>query len=73
MTYAEQMRTEGQTIGRLQDKQQVLVRQLLRKFALTDADRRRIEETENTELLDAALDEVVTAESKEQVLGKLSG
>ena len=69
MTYAEQMRTEG----RLQDKQQVLVRQLSRKFALTDADRRRIEETENTELLDAALDEVVTAESKEQVLGKLSG
>ena len=68
MTYAEKMRSEG----RVQDKQQVLVRQLSRKFALTDADRRRIEETENTELLDAALDEVVTAESKEQVLGKLS-
>jgi len=80
MTYAEKMRTEGQKMGRqegrqegrLQEKQQVLVRLLSRKFALTDADRRRIEQTENTQLLDAALDEVVTAESKEQVLGKLS-
>ena len=77
MTYAEKMRTEGQKIGRqegrVQEKQEVLVRQLSRKFAVTEADRWRIEETEDTELLDAALDEVVTAESKKQVLSKHSG
>ena len=39
----------------------------------SEADRRRIEETAETELLDAALDEVVTAESKEQVLENVAG
>ena len=71
MTYGEQLRTEGKEEGRLRDKREVLVRLLSRKFAVSAADQRLIEGTEDAGLLDEALDEVVVAESKEAVLAKL--
>jgi len=71
MTYGEQLRTEGKEEGRLRDKREVLVRLLSRKFAVSAADQRLIEATEDAGLLDEALDELVVAESKETVLAKL--
>ena len=79
MTYGEQLRTEGRQEGReegreeglLRAKREVLVRLLSRRFAVSAADQRLIEATEDAGLLDEALDEVVVAESKEAVLTKL--
>jgi hypothetical protein len=50
MTYAEELMTRGRREGRQErlregrvtDKQDVLIRQLTRKFGLTDAERQRI-------------------------------
>ena len=75
MTYGEQLRTEGRhegrEEGRLREKREVLVRLLSRRFAVSAADQRLLEGTEEAGLLDEALDEVVVAESKEAVLAKL--
>jgi hypothetical protein len=75
MTYAEELMTrgreEGRQEGRVTDKQDVLIRLLTRKFGLTDAERQRIRGVEDTAALDAALDELVVAETKEAVLEKL--
>ncbi|MGM0675574.1 MAG: hypothetical protein ACQETQ_12845 [Spirochaetota bacterium] len=71
MTYAEELKTKGREEGRVTEKQDVLIRLLSRKFGLTDAERQRIRGVEDTERLDAALDELVVAETKEAVLEKL--
>ena len=71
MTYAEELMTRGREEGRVTDKQDVLIRQLTLKFGLTDAERQRIRGADDTVALDAALDELVVAERKEAVLGKL--
>jgi hypothetical protein len=44
---------------------------LTRKFGLADAERQRIRGVEDTAALDAALDELVVADTKEAVLEKL--
>jgi predicted transposase/invertase (TIGR01784 family) len=62
---------EGRQEGRLQKTREVLIRQLDRKFTLTAADRERIQSTQDPAALDAALDEIVDAESKVAVLAKL--
>ena len=67
MTYAEKLETKG----RVSDKQEVLIRQLSRKFEVSDAERERIRGVEEPDRLDAALDELVMAETKEAVLEKL--
>ena len=67
MTYAEELRAETRVI----EKQDVLIRLLTRKFGLADAERQRIRGVDDTAALDAALDELVVAETKEAVLGKL--
>ena len=67
MTYAEELRAEV----RVEDRQDVLIRQLTRKFGLADAERQLIEATDDTAALDAALDELVVAETKEAVLENL--
>jgi hypothetical protein len=50
----------------------VLVRQLDRKFGLTEAERDRILSCGDSDALDAALDEIITADAKASVLSKLS-
>jgi hypothetical protein len=57
--------------GRIRDKQQVLARQIERKFGLLSGERLRIEGETDPEKLDAALDAVLFAESKEEVLSHL--
>ena len=71
MTYAEELLKEGLEQGELRDKQHVLVRQLTRRFGLSDAEREHIESCEDRDTLDAALDEIVVAPDKKAVLAKL--
>jgi flagellar biosynthesis/type III secretory pathway protein FliH len=75
MTYAEKLETkgreEGREEGRVAGKQDVLMRLLSRKFDVSDAERETIRGMEDPDRLDAALDELVVAETKEAVLEKL--
>jgi hypothetical protein len=57
--------------GQVQGKQQALARQLERKFGLTDEERRRIASESDPDKLDAALDALVFAESKGEVLSEI--
>ncbi len=76
MTYGEMLETkgreEGREEGRVADKQDVLVRLLSRKFDLSDAERESIRSVVDPDRLDAALDELVFAETKRAVLEKLT-
>ena len=67
MTIAEKLRKEG----KIQGKQQVLIRQLSKKYSLTEEDSQHIYSITDPDKLDAALDGIVVAESKEQVLNQL--
>ena len=75
VTYAEELLQEGLEKGReqgaLAERRAVLGRLLSRRFELTPEDRRRIESCEDPDALDAALDEIVVAETKNAVLAKL--
>ena len=62
---------EGELKGKLKDKQQVLIRQLSKKYSLTEQDRQHISSITDPDKLDRALDEIVVAETKEQVLNQL--
>jgi flagellar biosynthesis/type III secretory pathway protein FliH len=59
---------EGERKGKIQDKQQVLIRQLTKKYSLTVQDKQHISSITDPDKLDLALDEIVIAETKEQVL-----
>ncbi len=72
MTFAQEMLERGVQKGSLERSREVLIRQLDRKFGLTDAERKRISACEDQAALDAALDEILDAETKGQVLAKLS-
>ena len=75
MTYAQEMRREGLQEGRqqgsLQRSREVLARLVERKFGLTDAERERIMACEDQQAMEAALDLILEAESKEQILAML--
>lgn len=62
---------EGRQEGTLKDKRDVLKRLLNRKFDLSDEEAERIDGIEDLEALDAALDEIIDAEEKRQVMEKL--
>jgi hypothetical protein len=62
---------EGEKIGRLEDKQEVLIRQLERKFGLTSQERDQVRSTADPEKLDTALDVILSATTKGEVLAKL--
>ncbi len=84
MTYAEELlregrqkgreegREEGRREGELQDKRAILLRQLSRKFTVTEEERGRVLSCDDPAALDAALDEIVTAEEKGAVPARLS-
>ncbi|TVQ18486.1 MAG: hypothetical protein EA382_17650 [Spirochaetaceae bacterium] len=84
MTYAQELLAEGRNEGlkqgleqgleqgSLQRSREVLIRLVNRKFGLTDAERERIMACEDQSALDAALDEILDAGSKAQVLARLS-
>ena len=67
----EKGKEEGERIGRLEEKQEVLIRLLNRKFGLTADERDRIQSTKDLDKLDSALDVILSAATKEEVLEKL--
>ncbi|MBD3425698.1 MAG: hypothetical protein GF409_00545 [Candidatus Omnitrophica bacterium] len=67
----EKGKKERERIGRLEDKQEVLMRQLERKFGLTSKERDRVRSTADPDNLDSALDLILSATTKEEVLAKL--
>jgi hypothetical protein len=87
MTFAQEVREEGEkrglekgekrglekgeTLGKIKDKQEIVKRQLRKKFGLSEDEAEAIDRIDNTQALDAALDEIIDAEEKQQVLEKL--
>ena len=79
MTIADELMERGELQGikkgirkgKIEEKQQVLVRQLKRNFSLSLEEEHRILAVHNPDLLDTALDEIIMAKSKEAVLGLL--
>jgi len=79
MTIADKYRNEGRTQGRseghsegvLNDRHEMLIRLLTKKFGLTDEERALIESCDDLDRLAAAIDAFVDADSKEHVLAKL--
>ena len=67
MTYAQELLQTGQMRG----KRDVLVRQLDRRFGLTEDEREGILSCDDPNALDAALDDVIVADNKESVLARL--
>jgi hypothetical protein len=67
----QQGREQGAQEGSLQRSRDVLIRLLERKFGLTDRERERISACGDQGALDAALDEILDAETKAQVLTHL--
>lgn len=70
--YINEGLTKGRTEGALAERRGVLRRQLEKKFGLSDDERALIEGVDDLDRLAAALDEILFAESKQQVLDKLS-
>ena len=67
----EEGREEGREEGALLNKQNILLRLLSQKFGLTNKESELISKQEDPQFLDKALDEVLFAESKEEVLKHL--
>ena len=71
MTYAQELHRDGLREGALQQSREVLARLVDRKFGLTDSERERIMGCEEQQTMEAALDIILEAESKEQILAML--
>ena len=71
MTFAEAKLQEGLQKGTLKDKRDVVKRQLRKKFGLSEEEAAEIDRIEDLDALDAALDEIIDAEEKRQVMEKL--
>ena len=75
MTYAEAAEKrgiqKGKEEGRVEGEHNTLIRQLDRKFGLSEEEKELIRGTEELEKIEAALDEILDAETKEQVLSRL--
>jgi len=62
---------EGKEKGELLDKQNVLVKQLSKKFGITDNEKELIKKTTDLEKLDIALEDILFIDKKDEILGKL--
>lgn len=72
MTSIERLgREEGLQQGEILDKQRVLQKLLNKKFGLTDQERELMLKQYNPEILDNALDKIIFANTKEEVLSVL--
>ena len=67
MTLAEQLIEKGEII----EKQNVLIKLISRKFGISNSDEMIIKKTESPEPLDTALDIILFAESKSEVISVL--
>jgi len=72
MTVAEQLIARGKEEGKLKDKQEVLLKQLAQKFgSISEADEKKIMETQDPDKLDQALSLILKSESIEEILRPL--
>ena len=75
MTFAEakvqEGREKGRQEGKLKEKREILKRQLGKKFGLSIEETAKIDRIEDLQALDAALEEILDAGEKRQVLEKL--
>ena len=71
MTLAEQLIEQGIEKGEIIDKQNVLIKLISRKFGVLDSEKTIIRETDSPEILDAALDIILFAKSKSEVISTL--
>ncbi|MFP4179886.1 MAG: hypothetical protein ACLFSA_07500, partial [Spirochaetaceae bacterium] len=75
MTYEEVAEkrglVKGMEKGRIEGEHNTLIRLLDRKFGLSEEEEELVRSTEELEKIEAALDEFVFADTKEQVLGHL--
>ena len=67
MTAAEEFIQEG----KIQDKREVLIKQLSKKFGLTEEEKTYISSVSDPDALERGLDEILFADSKEQVLSAI--
>ena len=68
VTFLEAIETKAEIKGKTEEKQQTLIRQLSKKFGITEYEKEFIEKCSDTEKLDNALDEILFAETKFKVL-----
>ena len=71
MTIAEKLINQGRAEAMLTERRKTLARQLEKKFGLSEDERHFIDSIEDLDRLSGALDEILFAESKQQVLDKL--
>ena len=71
MTYAEAAEKKGIEKGIQKGEHKTLIRQLDKKFGLSDEEKELVRSCEELEKIEAALDEILDAETKEQVLAQL--
>ena len=71
MTYAEAAEKKGKEEGRIEGEHNTLIRLLNRKFGLSEEEEELVRSTVELEKIEAALDEILEAETKEQVFAHL--
>ena len=79
MTLYEQIIQEGVERGMdlgfqkgvVREKQEILIKQLSKKFGLTEDEKAYVKSIEDADTLEKGLDKILFAETKEQVLGAL--
>ncbi len=64
----EEGKEEGREAGRIEGEHKTLIRLLEKKFGLSEEEKELVRSTEELEKIEAALDELLDAEMKEQVL-----
>ncbi|OHD11212.1 MAG: hypothetical protein A2086_08385 [Spirochaetes bacterium GWD1_27_9] len=68
VTFLDAIKTESKIEGEILDKQKTLIRQLSKKFGITENEKTIINNCSDAEKLDNALDEILFAENKFKVL-----
>ena len=63
---------QGIDQGELIDKQHILIKLLSKKFGLTEKERGLINSITDLEMLDKALEEIIFAETKKEILDNLA-
>lgn len=73
MTFAEVLEQRGKEEGRVEGEHITLIRQLDKKFGVSEEEKELVRQTKDLNKIEAALDEILDAASKAQVLAHLSG
>lgn len=68
MTTAEKLMEQGREQGTLLNEKEILIKQISKKFGISEKERSFIMAMENKKKLDLALDEIIFAESKDVLI-----